>query len=43
MSKFQKLAKSKTLLKNKNLPKFDAKKGGPRFLTSNARIVFNYL
>ena len=42
--KSQKLAKSrKKLLKNKNLPHFDAKENGPSFLTLDARTAFNHL
>ena len=42
-SEGKKLAKSKKLLKNGNLPNFDAKKAGPSFLTPKARSAFNRL
>ena len=42
-SKSKKLAKSKKLLQSGNLPKFHAKKIGPRFLTSDAKTTFNCL
>ena len=44
MSKSQNLAKSKKkLLKNGNLTNFNATEAGPKFLTSNARTIFNCL
>ena len=40
----QKLSKlKKKLLKNRNLSNFDAKKNGPSFLTSKAKVPFNPL
>ena len=43
-SKSQNLAKSgKKLSKSGNLTNFDATKVGPKFLTPNTRIAFNYL
>ena len=42
--KGQKSAKSgKKLLKSGNLPKFDVKKAGSNFLTSDAMTAFNHL
>ena len=44
LSKSRKSAKSrKKSSKSGNLPNFKAKKNGPRFLTPNARTIFNYL
>ena len=44
LSKFQKWIKlKKKSSKNKNLPRFNIKKIRSSFLTSNTRIIFNYL
>ena len=44
LSKSQKSAKSrKKLSKSENLPNFNVKKNKPSFLTSDARMAFNYL
>ena len=44
LSKFRKLAKSrKKLLKSGNSPNFGTTEAGPKFLTPNAKTIFNHL